>query len=215
MRKNYHERFHEILDAAEQLFIQKGYENATINDILDKVKIGKGTFYYYFCSKEEVMVAVVDRMVQSLVSAAKAIAGDATLNAPEKMKRIILSLNISESPGGAMIEELHQPSNAKMHQNSIVATVKAVAPVLASVIEQGIQEGHYSTPYPQETIEILLAANQFIFDAGIFPWEPEELKTRAVAFVHVMELALGAQEGSFRFILDVLAASGEKRHFHE
>lgn len=49
------ERKNEILDAAEMLFGTKGYSKTTNNDILNEVGIAKGTFYYYFQSKEEVM----------------------------------------------------------------------------------------------------------------------------------------------------------------
>jgi hypothetical protein len=82
--------------------------------------------------------------------------------------------------------------------------VQAVAPVLAGIVKQGIREGIYKTPYPLETIEFLLAASQFIFDDGIFQWEKKDLKTRASAFVRIMELSLGAAKGSFRFLFDVL-----------
>ena len=60
--KEAEERRNEILDAAERLFSGKGYNHTTINHILDEVQIAKGTFYYYFKSKEEVMDAIIDRV---------------------------------------------------------------------------------------------------------------------------------------------------------
>jgi AcrR family transcriptional regulator len=53
------ERRNEILDTAETLFFTKGYGKTTVNDILQAIGIAKGTFYYYFKSKEEVMDAVL------------------------------------------------------------------------------------------------------------------------------------------------------------
>lgn len=208
--KKHEVRLNEILDAAELLFIQKGYEKTTVNDILEKVNIGKGTFYHYFKSKEEVMNAVIERMKEHVVNTAQSIADDQSMNAHEKLKRIILSLNISESSAGPMIEELHQPSNAQMHQKSIVETLKETAPILADVVKQGVREGVYNTPYPLETMEFILAANQTIFDEGIFRWKPEEVESRAVAFTHNIELLLGAAEGSFGFVLEILAPRSEK-----
>jgi AcrR family transcriptional regulator len=208
--KKHDVRLNEILDAAELLFIQKGYEKATVNDILEKVNIGKGTFYHYFKSKEEVMNAVIERMKDHVVNTAQSIADDRTMNAHEKLKSIILSLNISESPDGPMIEELHQPSNAQMHQKSIVETIKDTAPILAEVVKQGVREGIYNTPYPLETMEFILAANQTIFDEGIFRWKPEEVASRAVAFTHNIELLLGAAEGSFNFVIEILTPRSPK-----
>ncbi|MCL2318498.1 MAG: TetR/AcrR family transcriptional regulator, partial [Treponema sp.] len=57
-------RKNEILDAAEKLFGHKGYGSATINDILGMVNIAKGTFYYYFKSKEDVLDALVERRIR-------------------------------------------------------------------------------------------------------------------------------------------------------
>lgn len=200
--KKYDVRLNEILDAAELLFVEKGYEKATINDILGKVGIGKGTFYYYFKSKEEVMDGVIRRMINFAVSAATEIAKSPSLLAHEKFKQIIRAVNLSENPSGKVIHELHSPSNAQMHQKSISQSILAIAPILGGVVKQGIREGIYHVEYPEETMEFLLAANQFIFDHGIMKWKPEELTTRYMAFICMTQRALGAFEGSFDFLLE-------------
>jgi AcrR family transcriptional regulator len=209
--KKHDVRLNEILDAAEMLFVSKGYETTTVNDILDKVQIGKGTFYHYFKSKEDVMDGVIRRMVESIATGANAIADDPARTASEKMRSVLLSMNISEGIGKEVITELHKPSNAQMHQASITSTMQAVAPILARIVEQGIREGCYATPYPLETIELLLAADQVIFDSGIFNWSREELTTRALAFVRMMELSLGAAKGSFDFLFDNLDEAIERQ----
>ncbi|MDR2553108.1 MAG: TetR/AcrR family transcriptional regulator [Treponema sp.] len=203
--KKHDVRLNEILDAAGTLFTEKGYENTSVNDILDKTGISKGALYHYFDSKEEVMDGVIRRTAAFIRERAAAIAGDSSLSAHEKMKRAILAINISEnisgSSHGKLIDELHKSANALMHQKSIALTIQTIAPVLTEIVEQGIREGIYKTPYPLETMEFLLAAGQFIFDEGIFQWSEEELQTRVCAFVHIMELSLGAPAGSFHFLL--------------
>ena len=193
-------RKNEILDVAERLFMEKGYEAATINDILSVSGIAKGSLYYHYKSKEDVLDGIIKRMTEQLVAAAKAVADDPVLTVHEKMLRIIPSVNIADSPNERMIQELHRPSNALLHQKSIAQTLNAVAPIIASVVEQGIGEGVYHTKYPLETVEILLVAGQFIFDEGIFQWTPEEAAARMTAFIRVTETALGAQPGSFQFL---------------
>jgi len=199
------ERKSEILDAAEKLFASKGYSRATINDILHEVGIAKGTFYYHFQSKEEVMDAIVMRYIESGVEAAKAIAADPALTAQEKIFRIVTSGGSEEGGKERMIEQLHQIDNAQMHQKSLVETITRLAPVLTEIIEQGIEEGVFRTEYPRETVEFLLVSSQFLFDEGIFQWEPEELAKKAIAFAAVMEKALGAERGSFAYMLGVVA----------
>ncbi|MUT68304.1 TetR/AcrR family transcriptional regulator [Paenibacillus sp. NEAU-GSW1] len=199
------ERRNEILDAAEMLFASKGFNQTTINDILTEIGIAKGTFYYYFKSKEEVMDAIIDRFIASGVEAAAAVANRTDLKAPEKLLHIIMSQN-ADSPGKEqMIEQLHQIRNAEMHQKSLVETILKLTPVITKVIEDGIEEGFFSTPYPRETVEFLLVSSQFLFDEGLFQWQPEELARKAAAFVHIMESALNAKPGTFDFIERLLS----------
>lgn len=198
------ERRNEILDAAELLFTTKGYAATTVNDILEQVGIAKGTFYYYFQSKEEVMEAVVMRFIGNGVKAAEVVAADASLKAPEKILQIIMVLNPAGDKKEQMIEELHQIKNAEMHQKSLVETILQLTPVLTSVTEEGVEEGIFHTSYPKETIEFLLASSQFLFDEGIFQWEQEELLRKATAFTNIMETTLGAEKGTFTYVLEML-----------
>jgi len=201
------ERRSEIIDAAEMLFTTKGYASTTINDILKEVGIAKGTFYYYFQSKEEVMDAVVMRFIEMGVKAARNIACDPNMKAPEKLFQIIMAQRPDPQSDGnkkeEMIDELHEIDNAEMHQKSLVETILKLTPVLTKVIEQGIEEGSFQTPYPRETVEFLLVSSQFLLDEGIFQWEPEERLQKAVAFVHIIETTLGAEKGSFAYIFEM------------
>src|SRR5699024_235198 len=201
------ERRSEIIDAAEMLFTTKGYASTTINDILKEVGIAKGTFYYYFQSKEEVMDAVVMRFIEMGVKAARNIACDPNMKAPEKLFQIIMAQRPDPQSDGnkkeEMIDELHEIDNAEMHQKSLVETILKLTPVLTKVIEQGIEEGSFQTHYPRETVEFLLVSSQFLLDEGIFQWEPEERLQKAVAFVHIIETTLGAEKGSFAYIFEM------------
>jgi len=202
--KNPEERKNEILDAAEQLFTIKGYAKTTINDILREVGIAKGTFYYYFQSKEEVMEAVVSRFISKGALAAKEIAEDSQLNAHEKLLSILLSQKAEPASNKEqMIEELHQVANAEMHQKSITESVIQLAPILAVVVEQGIREGVFQTPYPLETSELLLVSSSMLFDEGMFQWEPVEFMKKAEAFIHIMGVSLGAERGSFDYMKQI------------
>jgi AcrR family transcriptional regulator len=201
-KNNSQQTISKILDVAAKLFMEKGYEQTTMQDIVDGIGMSKGAIFHHFKSKEDVMDGVIQHMAEGIVERVNAIADNSTLTVNEKMRSAVLSMNISEGIGKEVIEELHKPVNAQMHQTSITKTIQAVAPVLARIAEQGIRDGTYKTPYPLETIEFLLVANQFIFDRGIFRWNREELASRALAFVRIMELSLGAAKGSFDFLLD-------------
>ncbi|MDR2113770.1 MAG: TetR/AcrR family transcriptional regulator [Bifidobacteriaceae bacterium] len=206
-------RLNQILDAAQALFGSKGYEQATINDILEAVEIGKGTFYHYFQSKQDVMEAVVARIVNRMAEQARLIADDATLDAHSKIGHIIAAVNLVAlnglDEGETIIDELHKPANAQFHEKSITETVKAISPIMADAVQQGIAEGVYQTPYPLETVQFLLVGSQNLLDRGIFDWGPAELAKQAAAIMRITELSLGAAEGSFAFLLERLAGNNQ------
>lgn len=203
--KEYEERRKEILETAERLFITKGYTKTTVNDILSEIGIAKGTFYHYFKSKEEVMDEIIMRIIKEDVAKAKVIVSNPNIPVLEKLLRVLME----QSPKSGdvkdkMIEQFHQPNNAEMHQKSLVQSIIHLSPVLTEVLEQGIEEGIFSTSYPQETIELLLSSAQVIFDDGLFQWKPEEMMRRAKAYIKMMEVSVGAKEGSFDYMMEVL-----------
>lgn len=198
------ERRKEILDVAEKLFSTKGYVHTTINDILKTIGIAKGTFYYHFQSKEAVMDAIVERFIEEGVKVAEQIAANPDLNAQEKIFQIIMAQNPEAGRKEKMIEELHRVNNAEMHQKSLVETIVQLTPILTKVIEQGIEEGVFRTPYPKETVEVLLVSSGFLFDEGIFQWDPNEQMDKAVAFTYILEKTIGAEQGSFSYLLTKL-----------
>jgi|WetSurMetagenome_2_1015567.scaffolds.fasta_scaffold102685_2 TetR/AcrR family transcriptional regulator len=60
-----------ILDAAQNLFLSKSYDNVLMNDIANEVEVNKATIYYYFKNKEALYFAVVLRGVRILVEIVK------------------------------------------------------------------------------------------------------------------------------------------------
>ena len=193
-------RKYEILDAAEELFNTKGYEKATINDILDIVNIGKGTLYYYYKSKEEILNAIIQRKNEEGIESAKQIATDERMTAHEKLFLIMFSQNVESGKNNDFLESTQGVSNAQMHQKILTDIVTSMSPILKEVVLQGIKEGVFKTAYPEESMEFLLATVQTIFDETFFTWDRELLSEKVLAYVYIMERVLGAREGSFSYI---------------
>jgi AcrR family transcriptional regulator len=190
------ERKKEILDAAEKLFADKGYEAATVNDILDAVRIAKGTFYYYFKSKEDVLDALIDRRISGVVKRAREI-----IASPLATVQKLLAIMIAQKPQNQIQEDfnsvLHEKDNAKMHQKSLTQYIIHLSPCLGEVVKEGMEAGIFSTPFPNESAEILLCAGLVLFDDDYFQWTKEEKADKTAAFLTVMERAVGAKDGSF------------------
>ncbi|MDO3410487.1 TetR/AcrR family transcriptional regulator [Saccharibacillus sp. CPCC 101409] len=201
------ERRNDILDAAEALFASKGYTKATILDILQETGIAKGTFYYYFQSKEEVMNAIVMRYIGYGEAAALRIARDPALSAADKILHIVTRQGADTDGKSKVIEQLHDVENAQMHQKSLVETILRLSPILTRVVEQGIEEGVFRTSVPREAVEFLLISSQFLLDRGIFGWESEEIARKAYGFAAIAETLLGARSGTFAYIAELYESS--------
>lgn len=194
--KDYDERRNEILDAAERLFSTKGYEKCTVNDILNEVSIAKGTFYYYFKSKKEVLEAIVSRYTKQIIKRVEAVL-EKDLRPEEKLLQIFLAMRMENRVELDVISEMHKPENALLHQKTLQQIVTSVAPLLASVVEEGIEKQVWQCKYPLEYMKIFLAATISITDEGIFQIDEEGQMKILIALVSLMEKMLEVPENTF------------------
>ena len=204
-KKSAMERKNELLDVAEILFYTKGYSKTTISDIITTVGIAKGTFYYYFKSKEEIMDALIYRIVENDIKKSKQIAKDNKLSPVEKIFAIMnnqQSKNIESKI--KIMEQLSKPENSLLQQKSIVLSIQNLSPILTLVVKEGIKKKIFKTVFPQEAIEILLVSGHMLFEPGLFQWSPKEIKTRINAFIDSIEKLLGANSGTFSKLNDIL-----------
>ena len=192
------ERKNEILDAAEELFAARGYEETSTGDILDRVGIARGTLYYHFRSKEEILDALIGRISQTLIARAGKAAEDKSVPVVERIVRTIASLNLEtgeSSIGHEVLEQVHKPQNALMHQKMQQSLLDGVVPVVSSLVEEGNTEGIFHTDYPRETTEMLVLYSSIAFDSR-FGLTPEQMTCRIQAFIHNTEKLLGVESGS-------------------
>lgn len=187
----------EILKAANSLFNSRGYASTSVDEIVRTVGVAKGTFYYYFKSKEEVLAALAQQLAVDMAERSQAIANDPEMGAIEKICTIISEQNRMADSEQSVVENLHRPENREMHERSNVETVLVFGPILASVIEQGNREGVFQVEDPLSTIQFILAGSLFLLGHGIFNWSAEQEAARTQAMLILIERALGAATGSF------------------
>ena len=195
--KEFNERRNEILDAAGRLFGTKGYNKCTVNDILDAVGIAKGTFYYYFKSKEEVLDAIIDRVTEMVAVRAEEAAANPELSPMMKLLNIILSMRVESEVDNGIMEELHKPENALMHQKSLGSMVTRVTPVLVKVVDEGISEGIFKSDFPVQYMRAFLTSSITLLDDGIFQVKPEEQLMTLRALIALLEKMLGVEDEAF------------------
>jgi AcrR family transcriptional regulator len=97
--KTAEERKNEILDVAEQLFAEKGFDNASTNDIIKRIGIARGTLYHHFGSKEEILDALVERMTRDAIARSKAVVSDKSRPLLDRLTGAIIALDINDGAG--------------------------------------------------------------------------------------------------------------------
>ncbi len=191
----------EIILAARRLFQTRDYEKTTMQDVMDELGIAKGTIYYYFKSKEDLLDAVIDQMADEAYEKMEHVVKHGKGNALELIQQLIAAGNISdENPD--LLDHLHNPSNSGMHATMLATTIKQTAPLYAQVIRQGADEGLFKVEKPLETAEFLLTAVQFLMDTGIYQWTDDDLIRRAAALPVIIETLVQAKPGSFQFLFE-------------
>lgn len=200
-------RRNEILDVARQLVYTKGYEQMSIQDILDALKISKGAFYHYFDSKQSLLDGLVERMLDEAEQVMRPIVA-ADLPALEKLRRYLdTGSRWKITQKGLMLGLLriwHTDSNAIIRQKQELAGIKRIAPMLADIIRQGIAEGVFTTKYPEQFAGTMLGLSRGFQDtiAEILlaetspPDALERMDAALGAYSESMERILGAPAGS-------------------
>lgn len=195
--KEYIERRNEILDEAGKLFSAKGYDKCSINDILDAVGIAKGTFYYYFKSKEEVLDAIVEAVTEVVGARAEEIASMPDVSPAVKLLNAFLSMRVESKADNDIMKELHKPENALMHQKSLSSMVTRLTPVLVKIVDEGISQGIFKSDFPTQYMQIFLTSSITLLDGGMFQVKPEEQQMILRALVAMLEKMLGVEDETF------------------
>lgn len=195
------DRKNEILDVANELFTRKGFDGTTISDIIEKLGVARGTVYYHFKSKEDVMDALIERFIAQILASAKKIADDKTIPVMERLLQTLMVLASDNIGELEITADIHKPQNALMHQKVEKAMMEGIPPILTAIIEDGIKEGIFSTPYPYETIEMVMAHTNTVFDNYSVSLTQESLLTKVKAFIFNLDRLFGAKAGSFDSVM--------------
>lgn len=189
------ERRNEILDVAQELFELNGYDATSTNDILAKIGIARGTLYYHFKSKEEILDAVIVRMTSELMAKADKISKDKSIPVLDRITQSIMALNVDTKIGHEVMEQMHKPQNALMHQKMQQLLIDGVVPIITSLMEEAALEGMCDTPYPKEAVEMVMIYSNIAFD-DLQDLEPEQMKHKIEAFIFHSERVFGMKQGA-------------------
>lgn len=205
----------EILDTAYIFFNSKGYDKTSIDDIVQEICVAKGTVYYYFKSKEDIFIALVERRCKILIDRLTEVADDVNLNAIRKIEYMLEKEYIWESESDQFLSHFHSWKNIENNQQSLIYLTSHYSPILAKVIQQGIDEGLFQTEFPLESSRLIMTGHRVLFDQTHFQWSSDELLKMAAAHQDVIECSLRAAKGSFSFITSMVKKYIDTIHSQE
>ncbi|WP_347565030.1 TetR/AcrR family transcriptional regulator [Lactonifactor sp. BIOML-A7] len=209
MVKDAKERRNEILDVAERLFGTKGFDHTSTNDILNEVGIARGTLYYHFKSKEDILNAMIDRITDRLISKAKSIVLQKEVPVLQRLTLAVRALNVESPAGSVIMEQVHKPQNALLHQKLQESLLAEVNPLVTELIEEAIEQGICHTDYPAEVVEMTLLYSNTVFD-DLAQNDGEIKRIKIEAFIYNLERLLGMERGSMQEAILPLFLDSEK-----
>jgi AcrR family transcriptional regulator len=186
----------ELIEAAEELFRENGFTQTSVSDIVKKVGVAQGTFYYYFDSKDDALNAVIDHYIDNYTAGLERLLADESLPPVKKAEFILsdaLGMHICDRQ---FVEFLHTEENLVTHQRFMLKSFDRTIPLMTKMVEQGIQAGVFDVDYPEETVEMLAFAFGYLEDALARSPEDAKYDTRLRAAERLVERALGIAKGT-------------------
>lgn len=177
-----------ILDSATKLFLEKGYENTTIQDIVNDLgDLSKGAIYHHFSSKEDIIEAVSERMYYDFKIEDCFKGRGQELNGLEKLQEIILfSLgNTKQQEWIKAVPDLF--NNPKLLLQELHESVKTTAPSLVPFIEEGIADGSITTKFPREAAEVLMLLSNIWINPLVFKETKEDFTEKVYFLKELLE----------------------------
>ena len=190
-------RKQKLLKIAYRMFLEKGYENTSLDEIIAEAGIAKGTYYYYFPSKEATLEAVIDMMIGEEADRAKEILTD-PMPVPQKLAAVIYSLRPGQDEQG-IAEALNAKENIVMHEKINRRIVEEAVPILAEVVREGIAQEVFSCTNIEERVKMLLILSQNVFNDRAFSDRDVEV------YIDIFEKSLGAKTGTMDFIRELIS----------
>lgn len=200
-----------ILDSAEELMcgMTDPDKDITVDMIAKNAGIGKGSIYYYFKSKEEIIDAVIERCY-SMAVRDYFVTIQQCSGALEKIKmlfRSILKEEFRDSSKNILLS-LHVHDDLVLHHKMMITAIKTVSPILTALLTEGCADGSVRTDSPRESAEMIVAMLTFLLDNSFFPSDNESMYRKLKLYAKVLETCLQSEKGSFDFLFTPVEGQG-------
>ena len=201
-------RKQDLIRIAYRLFVSRGYEHTSVDEIIAEAGIAKGTYYYYFESKEQMLESVIGMMLQAEAEKAEAVLLS-DLSVPEKIVGIIASIHL-EQEEQTIGDALHRPENVLMHNKTRERMFDLIVPLLSRAAEEGAEKGLFACDHIPERVREILILSSDLFDGG-HSFTPAVIDV----FIDTVEKILGAEPGTMGFIRALIRTPDDRMPVRE
>jgi AcrR family transcriptional regulator len=149
-----------FIDAGLRLLQAKGYEQMSVQDLLDDLDASKGAFYHYFDSKQALLEAVIERMVDAGLAAVAPVVDEPDLSAIEKLKGVFGGIGRWKTYRKALVLSLLQvwisDDNSIVREKFRRGLAGHLVPLLSRIVQQGMREGVFEVTSAVATAQVML-----------------------------------------------------------
>lgn len=178
----------EIINAAKELFLTKGYEETSVADIMERAGGAKGMFYRFFQSKEEIMHALGDQMFLEN-NPFEAVRERFDLNGLQKIREMLAVDRADEARERINAQAVGILKDPRILAAAVAANRRVLTPLWFELIEEGRRDGSIQTEYAKELSELLPLINFWLMPS-VFPADGEEIMHKC-QFVSEVLSAMG------------------------
>lgn len=172
----------ELVEAAATAFAERGVANTAVSDIVERAGVAQGTFYLYFESKDDVLVALAERLVGGVLEVAE-VALEGERSAVEQLRAFIGSLAGAAGDEGSaeLAELLHRPENLALHHRLEERIVPRLLPLMEGIVARGVAEGAFDVADTRAAAWFVLGGLRGAELAGTPPQRMPEALTAGLA----------------------------------
>jgi AcrR family transcriptional regulator len=173
-----------ILNVSKRLFLVKGYDNTTIQDIVDGLGgLTKGAIYHHFKSKEEIILTLGEKMFFESNPFLE-VKHNKELNGLQKIRKMLKINNSDEEVMDISLQAMPLLKNPRILAMSIESNKKVLVPLWLELLEEANRDGSIKTEYAKEIAEFLSLIDFWILPI-LYPATAEETKRK---FFFVVEM---------------------------
>lgn len=171
-----------IIEKSTELFLEKGYENTTIQEIIDNLGgLTKGAVYHHFKSKNDILTAVMTYIYSDnhLLENWESIVKRTDMSGKEKIK-LMFTVSLSDPDEKRFASmKVDYKKTPELLSDLLNRTVNHLAPCyFEPVIYQGIEDGSIQTDYPKELAQVMLLIANIWLNPIVFRCESEEMRRK-------------------------------------